>query len=936
MARGRGAVRVSITGETAGLDRATRRAEQKIDRVGKVGRSAAGGLAKMGAAAGAAAAGLVSIAEAKKAIDVTTDLAKTTLSLNKNLGLGVKVSSEFAAVLKARGVDTKQVAQAFGTLAKNSDAARNGVEAQADAFARLGVTQKELKTLKPQQLINEVADGMKALGPGTERTALSMRLFGRGWQTVVPLLRGGSSELQKQLNLADKYGATFGGKTIKSMEQWIQAQRESKIAMMGLQVTFATNVVPALTAGMNAASRFTRQMRDGTGAGGAFAAKIKVGFDAARRVFTDFAGFVRRNRETLRTIAIGIGLAFKTGFGILGSVFKGLRQQFLGMRQYIKGWLSLVKGIVHGDFRQMWRGAKDIFKGGVNAVIGVMRSVTAPVRNVAKTITSTFTSGITKGLQTGLNAVIDLVNKVIWVVNKIPGHKKIGNIGHVGGGPKSTSPSKTHKEGVVPGAFKGAIVRSPTVMVGEEAPRHPEYVLATNPAYRARNVGLWQQAGHELGIPGFALGGIRHGVKSAGDAVAGGAKAVISGGASALTSLLPHPNIPGILRPVGPYVVGKAKDYIKSKVSDLLPDFGGGGSSSTGLVPQVKRAIAWARSHGWRGQVNSGFRSRAEQAILYARYLAGGNLAARPGTSEHEKGRAIDVSDYQGFLRAMASAPANARLKWFGPGDSVHFSISGHRRGGIIGRAAGRKKWPNNRVYSRSMMEKLWVAAGGPRSAAHKMASIAWSESRWRPWATNPSDGGKGLWQITPAQPGSGDAFTNAQQAVRKFREAKRIWGDPFHPWNASRSVWAQRDASPGAGKRSTVKPKGKPKITTSFEPVGGGFGAGVKDTYGGMVPFGMQPPGGGGGMVNTPIAPGEADDSAIADAMAEANRLAEERNRVMAEIAANQKQIIMLTTRQGPQLLAAVVAAVSGDIGGKIGLGSATPGFAGMGVGRL
>lgn len=42
--------------------------------------------------------------------------------------------------------------------------------------------------------------------------------------------------------------------------------------------------------------------------------------------------------------------------------------------------------------------------------------------------------------------------------------------------------------------------------------------------------------------------------------------------------------------------------------------------------------------------VNSGGRSNAEQARLYALYKAGkGNLAAPPGTSVHESGRAVDL-----------------------------------------------------------------------------------------------------------------------------------------------------------------------------------------------------------------------------------------------------------------------------------------------------
>lgn len=61
------------------------------------------------------------------------------------------------------------------------------------------------------------------------------------------------------------------------------------------------------------------------------------------------------------------------------------------------------------------------------------------------------------------------------------------------------------------GFAAGGKVTRPMYMVGEEAPQHEEYVLATNPAYRQRNVGLWAEAGHHLGIPGFAKGGVTGG-----------------------------------------------------------------------------------------------------------------------------------------------------------------------------------------------------------------------------------------------------------------------------------------------------------------------------------------------------------------------------------------------------------------------------------------
>jgi len=58
------------------------------------------------------------------------------------------------------------------------------------------------------------------------------------------------------------------------------------------------------------------------------------------------------------------------------------------------------------------------------------------------------------------------------------------------------------------GLAVGGLVTRPMYLAGEEAPNHPEYVLATNPAYRQRNLKLWSAAGRELGVPGFAQGGV--------------------------------------------------------------------------------------------------------------------------------------------------------------------------------------------------------------------------------------------------------------------------------------------------------------------------------------------------------------------------------------------------------------------------------------------
>lgn len=134
--------------------------------------------------------------------------------------------------------------------------------------------------------------------------------------------------------------------------------------------------------------------------------------------------------------------------------------------------------------------------------------------------------------------------------------------------------------------------------------------------------------------------------------------------------------------------------WLLDKIPDI-PDLPGGGilgrggggpsSSNTGLIPMVTNAVGIARDLGWRGVVTSGFRTYQEQSALYQRYLAGGPLAARPGTSSHEKGQAVDVTDYGTFGRIMRGLPRGLGLQnKLGSRDPVHFSVTGYDRGGFL------------------------------------------------------------------------------------------------------------------------------------------------------------------------------------------------------------------------------------------------------------
>ena len=75
-----------------------------------------------------------------------------------------------------------------------------------------------------------------------------------------------------------------------------------------------------------------------------------------------------------------------------------------------------------------------------------------------------------------------------------------------------------------------------------------------------------------------------------------------------------------------------------------IVSIGGGHNLDSAAAGAYKQMVADAAAQGVRISLTSSYRSNAEQAVLYNRYLNGtGNLAAPPGRSGHNRGTSLDV-----------------------------------------------------------------------------------------------------------------------------------------------------------------------------------------------------------------------------------------------------------------------------------------------------
>jgi D-alanyl-D-alanine carboxypeptidase len=129
--------------------------------------------------------------------------------------------------------------------------------------------------------------------------------------------------------------------------------------------------------------------------------------------------------------------------------------------------------------------------------------------------------------------------------------------------------------------------------------------------------------------------------------------------------------------------VGDVDAYARARATHRSAAFGtdrsvaGVGGRRAGLAPAMLAALA--RADGLLGRpvtVVSGLRTRAQQEALWERRATNPYPVARPGTSDHERGLAIDVprQEIDDLLRV---APAAGLCQPLPVTDPVHFIVCG-------------------------------------------------------------------------------------------------------------------------------------------------------------------------------------------------------------------------------------------------------------------
>lgn len=301
-------------------------------------------------------AGFATFEGIKSSVSMTEQLGITALRLHRNLGLPIQDAAAWGAVAKSRNIDNQKLGTSFTILSKNIEGALGGAKKQAATFGSLGISTQELTAHHKDfnWILGQVADGLGRLPGGSARAAAAQTLLGRGAQTIIPLFSRGSKGIKEQMDLAKKYGAVMGLDSVGGIKKFIEAQHESKFAMMGLQVAIGTTVIPLLTKFLFWINKVVLMMRQGKGPFKTMGDIIGVVAGAIK----GFVGWLNRAPKAIQAVAGAAGLGL-LALILTGPVGLGIAAVAAGATLIIKNW-NKIKPIIMS--------VKDWFVGAFNTI----------------------------------------------------------------------------------------------------------------------------------------------------------------------------------------------------------------------------------------------------------------------------------------------------------------------------------------------------------------------------------------------------------------------------------------------------------------------------------------------------------------------------------------------------------------------------------------
>jgi hypothetical protein len=179
-------------------------------------------------ATGGAVAGLVALTAASaQAADDLADFAA-------QIDISTEALSQYEFIAGRAGISNETLEQSFAKMTKNVAAAAAGAGNAGKAFAELGLKAAQLKTLKPDQQFEVIAEALSRVASQGDRARLAQEIFGKGGVSLIRIVGDGAKGLAEMRKQADALGITLSqevadqfGKTADSIDAFNASMKAS-------------------------------------------------------------------------------------------------------------------------------------------------------------------------------------------------------------------------------------------------------------------------------------------------------------------------------------------------------------------------------------------------------------------------------------------------------------------------------------------------------------------------------------------------------------------------------------------------------------------------------------------------------------------------------------------------------------------------------------
>ena len=200
----------------------------------------------LAAVAGVTGLGLL-IRNSLNSIDKLGKLSRQVFISTERLG-AFRLSAELG------GTSLEAFAKGVRTMAVGiNDWLVKGTGIAQDAFIQLGITQDDLRETNGDlfQQFQLVADALRKMEDGTDKTAAAYKLFGGRNIELLTAIENGTMGMEEQFKVAQRLGLVMSKDVVSTVEQANDSMAMMKLALVGLTQQFSAALAPAILRASN-------------------------------------------------------------------------------------------------------------------------------------------------------------------------------------------------------------------------------------------------------------------------------------------------------------------------------------------------------------------------------------------------------------------------------------------------------------------------------------------------------------------------------------------------------------------------------------------------------------------------------------------------------------------------------------------------------------